>query len=175
MPGDEAEFVSCPGCGRYFRSTPDGKVVEKWLGPLSIVLYPVIFENRPQKEANRIADELYAASEPGAHSMFRPFSRDQLWKMISEIRIELEHPTQNVRDILDLRGDETDLREYLGLVADRLSLKLGRPGSEKELRPQGCCDAMSKDSRSGWSLPLSWIVVVLVALAVVIWGISILK
>jgi len=175
MPGDETESLSCPGCGRYFRSTPDGKVVEKWLGPLSIVLYPVIFENRPQKVANRIADELYASSDPGAHSMFRPFSRDQLWQMISEIRIELEHPTQNVRDILDLRANETDLREYLDLVADRLSLKLGKPGREKKLRPQGCYGAMSKDSRSGWSLPLSWIVVFLVALAALIWWISTLK
>jgi hypothetical protein len=175
ISGGEAEFVSCPGCGRYFRATSDGKVVEKWLGPLSLVLYPVIFEKRPQKEANRIANELYAASEPDRRSMFRPLSRDQLWQMISEIRIELERPTQNVRDILDLRGNEADLREYLALVADRLSMKLGWPGGAKEQKSQGCCHAMNGDSRSGWSLPLSWIFVVLVALIVVIWGLSALK
>jgi len=140
-----------------------------------LVLYPVIFESHPQKEANRIVDELYATSEPGAHSIFRPFSRDQLRQMISEIRIELEHPTQNVRDILDLKGNETDLREYLDLVADRLSLKLGRTGNAKVQRPQGCSHAMNSESRIGWSLPLSWIFVILVALAFLIWGLSTLK
>jgi Zn-finger nucleic acid-binding protein len=117
---DVVKFFACPQCGRHFRATSDGKLVEKWLGPLSLVLYPVIFEKQPQKEAGRIADELYAASDPGRRSMFRPFARDKLKQMLSEIQMELEHPTQKIRDILDAQGEEADLREYIALVAERL-------------------------------------------------------
>lgn len=126
--GGKVEFVTCPRCGRHFRVTPDGRLVERWLGPLSLVLYPVIFEKRPQNEAERIASELYAASEPGRRSIFRSFSREELRQLLSEIRLELRFPTQNVREILDLRGDEADLREYLAAVAKRLGALMGEGG-----------------------------------------------
>jgi hypothetical protein len=93
-----------------------------------LVLYPVIFEKRPQNEAERIASELYAASEPGRRSIFRSFSREELRQLLSEIRLELRFPTQNVREILDLRGDEADLREYLAAVAKRLGALMGEGG-----------------------------------------------
>jgi hypothetical protein len=123
---DDPDFFACPQCRRRFMATSDGKLVERWLGPLSLVLYPVIFNEHPQEEAERIANELHAASQPGEESIFRRFSRDELRKILSEIRLELERPTQNIRDILDLRGDEADLREYLALVADRLGMLLDK-------------------------------------------------
>jgi hypothetical protein len=121
----EVEFMTCPRCGRRFRVTADGTLVERWLGPLSIVLYPVISDKLPQQEAERIANELYAASQPGKRSIFKSFSREQLHQILAEVRMELEHPAQNVRDILDLRGDEKDLREYLTSVVKRLGILLG--------------------------------------------------
>ncbi len=121
---DAIEFVECPQCNRYFRVTSDGNLVEKWLGPLSLVLYLVIFGKQPQKEARRIADELYAASDPSRRSVFRTLSRDQLGQVLSEIQMELEHPTQKVRDILGAQAEEADLREYLALVAKRLGALL---------------------------------------------------
>ena len=175
LPGDEARFVSCPDCGRVFRVTSDGELVEKWLGPRSLVLYPVLSEDHPQKEASRIADELFASSEPGKRSVFRRFSREQLRQVISEIRLELERPTQNVRDILHLRAKETDLREYLALVADHLGMKLGEVEHANELNSRQDDDTPNRESRSGWSLPLSWILVVVVVLAVVIWGLAALR
>ena len=175
ISGTDPDLVSCQGCGRNFGVTSDGELVEKWLGPLGLVLYPVIFESDPQKEASRIADELYAASQPGEHSIFRPLPLDQLRQMISEIRTELEHPSQNVRDILDLRGSETDLREYLDLVADGLGMKLRSTGIVNGQRSERCRHATSGESGSRWSLPLSWIFVILVGLAIVIWGLSTLK
>lgn len=126
---DKAEVAVYPRCGRHFRVISEGQLVEAWPGPLSLVLYPVIFERRPQKEAERIPNELRAAYEPGRPSIFRPFSRDELRQVLVEIRMELERPTQNGRDILDLRGDEADLRAYLTLVADRLDILLGKSGS----------------------------------------------
>ena len=148
---------------------------QKGPGSLNLVLYPVIFESRPQKEASRIAEELYASSEPEGRSMFGTLSRDQLRQIISEIRLELKRPTQNVRNILDLRGSEEDLREYLTLVADHLDRKLVELGGAKEPSIQGHSPGMNRENRPGWSLPLSWIFVVLVILAAVIWVLFVRK
>jgi hypothetical protein len=130
----DAEFVKCPRCGHHFRVSADGALVERWLDPLSIVLYPVISETLPQQKAEWIADELYAASQPGTRGIFQSFSREQLQQISAEVRMELKHPTQNVRDILDLRGDEealreTPLREYLTIVVKRLGILLGENNS----------------------------------------------
>ncbi len=118
--GNHVSFAECPRCHRQFRVTAAGDLVEKWLGPLSLVLYPVIFETRPQNEAERIANELYAASKPGRRSIFRSFSRDELGRLLAEMRLELEHPSQKVRDVLALHAEEEDLRQYLARVAERL-------------------------------------------------------
>jgi hypothetical protein len=72
-----------------------------------LVLYGVIFEQRPQDSATRIAGLF--ANDP---------RRDDI---VAEIRLELREPSQSVRKILDLRASETDLREFLALVADEIS------------------------------------------------------
>ena len=118
-------FVACPQCSREFMVTSGGALVERWLGPLSLILYPVIFASTPQTEADRIAQELYASCQPGRPSLFRSFTREQLQQLLSEVRLELEHPTQKVREIRDLRGEEADLRQYLARVAQRLGELMG--------------------------------------------------
>jgi hypothetical protein len=84
-------------------------LTERWRGPLSLVLYPVIFSERPQDEAVAVA------------TMFKHHHSNKLAQIISEIRSEIAYPTQNVRDILNLHAPEKDLREYLSKVADILS------------------------------------------------------
>lgn len=113
--------LSCPRCGREYRLTPDGRPVERWVGPIGLVLYPIIFSEKPQAEAGRIAAELYAASQPGTRSIFRSLTGDELRNLLAELRLELEHPSQRVQDILSLEKAEVDLREYLALVAKGLA------------------------------------------------------
>ncbi len=122
---DEVSFVTCQQCNRHFRVTLNGELVDRWLSPLSLILYPVIFDTHPQKEAERIANELYASSQSGGRSIFRSFTREELQQLLSDVRLELEKPTQKVREILDLHGEEADLRQYLAAVAQRLGQLMG--------------------------------------------------
>lgn len=100
-------FYECPRCGRRYARSEGESLHERWVGPLSLVLYGVIFEQRPQDAAVHIAQAL--ADDP---------RRDVI---VAEIRLELREPSQSVREILDLRASEADLREFLALVADELS------------------------------------------------------
>lgn len=117
----EVQFFRCPACGRRFRMTCRGALVERWPGPLGMVLYPVIFDEQPQDRARQMADELYAASQPREESLFGSLTIDQLQAIRSEVQLELQHPTQEMREILGAGATEADLREYLALVAGRLN------------------------------------------------------
>ena len=77
--------------------------------PISLVLYPVIFELYPSQHCERIA-AMFAKEE----------STERIKLMVQEIRLELDDPTQQVRDILDCRASEEELRNYLRCVAEHL-------------------------------------------------------
>ncbi|MDT5357053.1 MAG: hypothetical protein QOJ56_5585 [Mycobacterium sp.] len=106
-------FYHCPQCRRQFARRPGQALTERWLGPLSLVLYGVIFSRQPQDEADRTVAMLRDQK-----------NAEMLAAMEKEIRLELTSPTQNVRDILDLKASERDLREFLELVADKLREEL---------------------------------------------------
>jgi len=74
-----------------------------------MVLYPVMFEANPGKHCKRVA-EMFAKHESG----------EQIRLIVQEIQLELDNPTQPVRDILESQASEEDLRKYLRCVADRL-------------------------------------------------------
>lgn len=107
--GKQITFFLCPHCHRHFAQPPGNSLTERWGGALSLVLYGVIFSPTPQTEADRTVALLRTQN-----------SREALARMESEIRLELASPKQNVRDILDLRASEQDLREFLAQVADKL-------------------------------------------------------
>lgn len=111
-------FARCSVCGRSFRITDRGTLVERWLGPLSLVLYPVQFDRHPQTVAVQVAQNLRTGTG------FRKFSDAELREILLEIRSELQHPTQEVREILDCEASESDLRQYLAGVADQLDCLL---------------------------------------------------
>ncbi len=106
---EQIAFFSCPQCHRQFARSPGKALTERWGGALSLVLYGVIFSSRPQDDADRIVAMLRAQKTP-----------EQLAWIEREIRLELASPKQQVRDILDLRASEADLREFLSLVAQAL-------------------------------------------------------
>jgi hypothetical protein len=104
-----SSFFECPKCHRGFIRETDGTLRFCWPHPISLVLYPVIFEADPGQHCERIAD-LFVKEKSG----------EQIDLLIQEIKLELEDPTQQIRDILTARASEEDLRNYLRCVADRL-------------------------------------------------------
>jgi hypothetical protein len=108
-PG-EISFFECPKCHRNFAQKPGGALCFRWLHPISLVLYPVIFEAHPGRHCERIAN-MFAEQE----------SSERIKLIALEIKLELDDPTQHIRDILECRASEEDLRRYLRCVADRLN------------------------------------------------------
>ncbi len=110
-------FFRCPACERQFTLMPGKALVERWLGPLSLVLYDVIFEERPQDRAEEMGRRIF-------QGRMSAFPYEALGRLLEEIRIELSAPSQVVRDILDCRASEEDLREYLRRLADEIERRL---------------------------------------------------
>lgn len=102
-------FFECPNCHRNFARKSGGALCFRWLHPISLVLYPVIFEANPARDCERVA-EMFAKQE----------SSERIKLIVQEIKLELDDPTQQVRDILECHASEDDLRKYLRCVADRL-------------------------------------------------------
>jgi transposase-like protein len=102
-------FFECPNCHRSFARKPGGKLCFRWLHPISLVLYPVIFERKPLQDCERVV-EMFAKQESG----------ERIKLIVQEIKLELDDPTQQVSDILECVASEDDLRKYLRCVADRL-------------------------------------------------------
>ena len=110
----EIDFFECPTCGRHFAQKPGQGMTFRWLHPISLVLYPVIFSASPAAEAERVAAQFA-----------EQWTREQVDLTIREIRLELEEPTQRVRDIVGCHASEAELRGYLRLVAAHLEKSLG--------------------------------------------------
>lgn len=104
---DEITFYECPSCRRHFAQKPGRGLCDRWLSPISLVLYGVQFERKPQEHYQGVAQ-----------SLLHDRSREQIAWMVEEIEHELRRPTQQVRDILSLPHDEEDLRQFLRLVVD---------------------------------------------------------
>jgi hypothetical protein len=100
-------LYECPSCRRHFARRPGRALCDRWLSPISLVLYGIQFEARPQEVYQRIAQ-----------SFLRERSREEIAVMTEEIELELKNPTQQVRDILDLQHEEKELRHFLRLVVD---------------------------------------------------------
>jgi hypothetical protein len=105
---DPLRFRRCPRCGRAFTERADGTLVERWLGPLSVALYGVIFDPRPQEPAR-------------VRAIMNGLDHLDTEQIAAEIRLELDHPTQPIAEIVGpMRAGEDDLREFLRLLADEL-------------------------------------------------------
>jgi hypothetical protein len=74
-----------------------------------LLLYPVIFEEHPEQRCQEVA-ALFRKQE----------SADRIKRIVQEIKLELGDPTQQVRDVLESRASEEDLRNYLRCIVERL-------------------------------------------------------
>jgi len=80
---------------------------------VTIALYGVIFDDEPAPRAESLAEDLTKGR-----------SREELLEMIEEIELELDQPTQPVREALENRATEEKCREYLRAFVSRLRLRL---------------------------------------------------
>ncbi len=111
---EEIAFWQCPTCKRDYAQRPGQALHFRWLHPISVVLSSVLFgETLTAEQAERTVKGL------------APFSPDQRRQMADEIRLELDEPTQQVREILRNPQSEEDLRRFLALSADLLMIDTG--------------------------------------------------
>ena len=108
-PTAEVFFFECPSCLRQYAQKPNGPLTYRWLHPTSLALYGVMLKEDPVPQAERISQEL-----------LRSQSTDQVVQITNEIELELQQPTQNVRDILDSRATEETCRQFLAAVVTHL-------------------------------------------------------
>lgn len=104
---DQITFYQCPSCMRQYAQRAGRTLCDRWLSPLSIVLYGIQFEPNPQASAERVARSLLQQQEPA-----------EITRMIFEIEAELQEPRQQVRDILDLPHAEEEVRAFLRQVVE---------------------------------------------------------
>jgi transposase-like protein len=107
----EITFYRCPHCERHYARKPGIGLVDRWLSPVSLALYGVIYEPDAILHAPRIARELASARD-----------RASIEALAREIQLELDEPTQRVAEILDMAALKTEehLREFLRLVVEHL-------------------------------------------------------
>ncbi len=110
---DDIGFLECPLCGRQYAKKPGEAVTYRWLHPVSLPLYSVLFDQDPLSRAADIA-QLFIEQRPA----------DDLLAMLKEIELELDHPTQQVRAILDNPQSEEVCREFLGGFVARVRSEL---------------------------------------------------
>ena len=103
--GAELEFFDCPACRRRYAREPGGPLTFRWLHPISLVLYEILFDSNPLERLENSG----VLSEPP----------EVLLRMVEEIELELTQPTQQVRDILDNPQTEEECRLYLRELAAR--------------------------------------------------------
>jgi hypothetical protein len=101
-----AQFLTGPRCRREYTRLPGVPLTSRWGDPLSLALYSVIFEQRPADVDMNFIDRQLPAF-PGLEAA------------VLEIGLELEQPTQRVKDILDCVATEAELRRTRTSVSGR--------------------------------------------------------
>jgi len=100
-------FFQCPSCSRRYAKQTGRKLTYRWLEAVTLPLYRVIFFVKPVDHASDVARKFAAW-----------YSREQLEGIVTEIRLELDEPTQRVRDTLDCKASEGELRQYLSIFCE---------------------------------------------------------
>jgi hypothetical protein len=96
------EFLECPSCRRHYARRSSGPLTYRWLHPITLALYGVIFDEDPVPQA-----------VPQAEAFLRGRPPDELRRIVGEIELELNEPTHEVRNALENHASEEKCREYL--------------------------------------------------------------
>jgi len=111
----DIEFLECPNCYRHYAREPGGSLTFRWLHPVSLPLYAVLFVTDPLERTGAVADQFVAER-----------SAEEMNRIADEIQLELEHPTQNIREILDNPQTEDQCRAFLAAFVECVRNKVGR-------------------------------------------------
>jgi hypothetical protein len=95
-------FYLCSNCGRRYALEPGKALTSRWLEAITLPLHEVYPYEAPLEQAARIAQKFVSQ-----------FSTEELDGILEETRLELDDPTQQVRDALDCKASEVALRHYL--------------------------------------------------------------
>ncbi len=93
---------------------PGQHLTFRWLHPISLALYDVLFDHAPTKRVAEVAAAFVERLPAKEREAF-----------VREIQLELNEPTQQVRDILDCRASEQELRDYLRRFCEHLEPSRG--------------------------------------------------
>lgn len=106
-------FFECPACHRQFAGDEKGALHFRWGHPITLLLYSVIFEAHPAERCEPVADEFLKMQ-----------SSDFVQRAVQEIELELDDPTQQLRDTVKCGAPEFEVRAFLACVARRLEAAL---------------------------------------------------
>lgn len=102
----EIAFFDCPSCLRHYARQRGRALTYRWGHPVSLALYgsfkfpPAVHDYSPE-----VAEDLLGGR-----------SQEEITRIVGEIELELEQPTQQVRDILDTPASEKQCRAFLAAV-----------------------------------------------------------
>lgn len=113
-PSKEIEFYECPKCYQPYARQSGKALTFRWLHPVSLPLYVVLFVSQPIERASQIAEQFVSQRSAGDKT-----------RIVDEIELELLYPTQNVRDILDNPQTEDDCRTFLAAFVECVRTELG--------------------------------------------------
>ncbi len=102
-------FFLCSNCSRRYALEPGQALTLRWLEAVTLPLHEVYAYDAPVEHALRIAQKFVSQ-----------FSTQELDWIVEEIRLELDDPTQQVRDTLDCKASEADLRQYLSSFCEHV-------------------------------------------------------
>jgi hypothetical protein len=106
LPGEprneEIHFFVCPACNSSYAERVGEAPHDRWLMPITLPLYSVIFERHPEEWGVEIAKE------------FKDRTDLDLEVLLSHIDEELNFPKQRLTDIHDFEhASEDQLRQFL--------------------------------------------------------------
>jgi hypothetical protein len=105
----DTSYYSCPACQCEYAQKPGEGLHDRWLMPLSLPLYAVIFDKNPSSRAGEIAQHFVARED---------LDLDVLEQHIDD---ELSNPKQKVSEILNfVSATEDQLRDFLAVFRDEL-------------------------------------------------------
>jgi hypothetical protein len=105
---DTVTFYECPACYRRYALKDGGSLTFRWLHPISIALYAFAFRSEPP-----------AGHVENAARDILNLEGDERPRFVEEIQDELDHPTQQISQMLDFEKTEAECREFLVAVMER--------------------------------------------------------
>ena len=115
---EDVSFFECSSCGRQYQLRDRTLLTERWMGPLSLLLYPIALASQPLDDVERVVHHLVVAEG---------WPTKKLEWALDEAELELRSPSQQVSKILDLFSEATEeevrtyLRELTALLRKRLA------------------------------------------------------